>query len=137
MLKRKKVKKLNRSLGARKALFKNLINGLILHEGIKTSEAKAKAIKGLVDKLITRAKTKTVPARRHLVSILGDKKAVTKLVDELAPKFSRSSGFTRIIKLGQRRGDNSPMVKLEFVDKTKTKKSKTVNAKNKNQTNKT
>lgn len=113
---RVKGKKLGRNITHRKALFKNLIIALITHGEIKTTEAKAKSIKRLVDKLITRAKKGTVHSRRLLGSFLHDKKAVNKLVDEIAPGFKdRTSGFTRIVKLGRRRGDDSMVANIELV----------------------
>ena len=115
-------KKLGRNTGQRKALFKNLINSLILRGEIKTTETKAKAIRGLIDKLITRGKVGTLHARRLIAAFLANKRAVNKLVDELSPRFkARSGGFTRIVRLGRRRGDNAMMVKLELVEKPKEK----------------
>lgn len=110
-------KKLSRNRDARKALFKSLISSLIKHGQIKTTEAKAKAIRGLIDKLVGRAKHGTLHARRLIAGFLQDKKVVNKLVDEIAPKFhSRPSGFTRIIRLGRRKGDQAMIVKMEFVE---------------------
>lgn len=111
-------KKFSRTHNQRKALFKNLINSLIIHGAIKTTEIKAKAIRGLVDKLITRGKTGTLQARRLIGAFLQNKKVVEKIVDELGPIFkNRKGGFTRIIRLGQRGGDNAMMVRLELVEK--------------------
>lgn len=112
-----KGKKLNRRTKQRKALFKNLINALIMREQIKTTLSKAQAIKKLVDKLVTKAKQGTLHSRRQILAFLGDKKAAFKLVDEIAlrnPK--RASGFTRFVRLGQRRGDDAMMVRLEWLD---------------------
>jgi large subunit ribosomal protein L17 len=110
-------KQLNRGVKARKALFKNLINALIEHQAIKTTETKAKAIKGLVDKFVGRAKKNDLHSRRLVFAFLQNKKMVNKLFEEIAPKFrKRSSGFTRIIKLGRRKGDAAMMVKMEFVE---------------------
>jgi len=124
---RKKGKKLGRNTKQRQALFKGLIQNLIVNEQIKTTEAKAKAIKGLTDKLITQAKKGSLSARRQILSFLPDKKAVHKLFDVIAPRTKdRTSGFTRFVRLGRRRGDNAQMTRIEFVDKqvsdtTKTK----------------
>lgn len=110
-------KKLSRDRSHRKTLFKNLISGLVIHGQIKTTESKAKAIRGLVDKLITKGKTGTLHSKRLIGAFLQNKKAVSKIVDELAPLFKkRPGGFTRIIRLGKRRGDDAMMVKLELVD---------------------
>lgn len=111
-------KKLSRHRGHRKALFKNLISGLILHGEIKTTESKAKAVRPLVEKLITKGKAGTLHARRIIAAFLQNKKVVNRIVDEIGPIFkSRPGGYTRIIRLGRRRGDNAMMVKLELVDK--------------------
>lgn len=111
-------KKLNRSSNHRKALFKNVASGLIEHGEITTTEAKAKAIQATVEKLVTKAKKQTLHSRRLIHSFLNDKKLTSKLVDKLAPQLGhRSSGFTKIQKLGVRRGDNATMVKLSLVDK--------------------
>jgi large subunit ribosomal protein L17 len=113
-------KKFNRNTSQRKALFKNLIQSLIIHEEIKTTEAKAKAIKRLVAKLITKAKAGTLHARRQILAFLPDKKAANKLFDETALRFKkRTSGFTRLVRLGKRRGDDAMMVKLELTEKKK------------------
>jgi len=110
-------RKLGRDVKSRKALFKNLINALIEHQEIKTTEAKAKAIKGLVDKFVSRAKKKDLHSRRLVFSFLQNQKMVNKLFEEIAPRFRhRSSGFTRIIKLGRRKGDAAMVVKMEFVE---------------------
>ena len=117
---RQKGRKLGRDIKRRKALFKDLINDLILNEQIKTTEAKAKTIKGLVDKFMTKAKKGSLAHRRQVLAYLTDKKAVHKLFDVIAPRTQkRTSGFTRMVRIGQRRGDNTMMAKLEFVDKAK------------------
>ena len=115
---RKAGKKLGRNTNQRKALFRGLIQSLIIHEEIKTTVAKAKAVKGLVDKLITKAKKGTLHARRQVLAFLPDKKAANKLVDEIAPRFKkRTSGFTRFVRIGKRRGDDAMIVKMEFTEK--------------------
>ena len=111
-------KKLNRNTHQRRALFKSLIQALILHEELQTTESKAKAVRRLVDKLITKAKAGTLHARRQIMAFLPDKKAANKLVDEIAPRFKkRASGFTKLIRLGKRKGDNAMVVKMELVEK--------------------
>jgi len=120
-------KKLSLNHDQRKALFKNLINSLILHGQIKTTEAKAKAVKRLVEKLITKGKEQTLHARRLIAAFLQNKKAVNKIVDELAPLFKkRPGGYTRIVRLGERRGDRAPMVKLELVERPEKEEGKKV-----------
>jgi len=120
-------KKLSLNHDQRKALFKNLINSLILQGQIKTTEAKAKAVKRLVEKLITKGKEQTLHARRLIAAFLQNKKAVNKIVDELAPLFKkRPGGYTRIVRLGERRGDGAPMVKLELVEKPEKEEGKKI-----------
>lgn len=115
-----KGRKLGRDTKHRKALFKNLISALILRGQIKTTESKARAVRGLVDKLVTRGKAGTLHARRLIAAFLSNKQAVNKLVDDLAPRFkTRPGGFTRMIRLGRRRGDNATMVRLELVERPK------------------
>jgi len=118
-------RKLNRTVKERKALIKNLILSLVIHEEIKTTESKAKAIRGVIDKVIARGKQRTLHARRMIESFLQDKVAVNKIVDELGPRFKdRVSGFTRIIRLGERRGDNAMIVKMEFTERPKKEEEK-------------
>jgi len=120
---KKSGRKLNRNTSQRKALFKNLIQALIIHEQIKTTEAKAKAIKKLMDKLITKAKKGSLHCRRQILAFLPSKKAANKLVDEIASRFiKRTSGFTRFIRLGKRRGDDAMMVRMELTEKRRGKK---------------
>jgi large subunit ribosomal protein L17 len=115
---RVKGKRLSRNKDHRKALFKNLITSLILHEEIKTTETKAKSVKGLVDRLMNWAKTGTLHSRRLLASFLPSQEAVAKMMDILGPRFrDRTSGFTRIIRLGRRKGDQTLMVKMELVER--------------------
>ena len=117
---RKKGKQLNRDTKHRKALFKNLIQALILHEKIKTTEAKAKAIKSLADRLVAKSKQGSLHVRRQILAFLPSKKAAHKLIDEIAPRFKKQiGGFTRLVRLGRRRGDNTMMVELGFVKEGK------------------
>jgi large subunit ribosomal protein L17 len=114
---RKQRGKLSRSASHRKALLRNLCKEVIDHERIKTTEAKAKAVKPEVEKLITLAKRGDLHARRQALSALGqDKFAVYKLFEEVAPRYTdRPGGYTRILKLGPRRSDSTEMVFLELV----------------------
>jgi large subunit ribosomal protein L17 len=114
---------LGRNTAQRKALFSNLVRELYLHERITTTEAKARAIRADAEKLITKAKHglqddgNRVHAQRQVVSYLHDKTVAKKVFDELAPRFvDRNGGYTRMVKLGKRRGDNADMVILELVD---------------------
>ena len=108
--------KLSRSASHRRALLRNLAKELIDHERIKTTEAKAKAVKPEVEKLITLAKRGDLHARRQALSALGqDKFVVYKLFEEVAPRYSDTpGGYTRILKLGPRRSDATEMVYLEL-----------------------
>jgi len=109
--------KLGRITQHRWALFRNLLVALFRHERIETTEAKAKAVKPEVEKLITLAKRGDLHARRQALSALGqDKFAVYKLFEEIAPRYSeRPGGYTRILKLGPRKSDSTEMVLLELV----------------------
>ena len=110
--------KLSRSSAHRKALLANLCKEIIQHERIKTSEAKAKAVKPEVEQLITLARKGDLHARRQAISTLQhpDKGIIFKLFDEIAPRYvERPGGYTRILKLGPRRSDSTEMVFIELV----------------------
>lgn len=110
-------KKLKRDHQHRQALFTNLVSGLIEHGSVETTLPKAKAVKGLVDKLMTKAKKGDMVSRRLIAKSLKKRALVNRLVDELAPKTGkRTSGFTRIIRLGARRGDAAMTARISFVD---------------------
>jgi large subunit ribosomal protein L17 len=113
----KKRNKLSRTTAHRKALFMNLSRQVIDHERIETTEAKAKAVKPEVEKLITLAKRGDLHARRQALAALGqDKFIVYKLFEEVAPRYAdRDGGYTRILKLGPRKSDSTEMVYLELV----------------------
>lgn len=115
---RKKVfgRKFKKDKGQRQVLFKSLMRSLAIHEGIKTTEAKAKSIKGDFEKMITKAKMGE-EARYHLIKDLPED-AVDRLIKEIAPRFkNRPGGYTRIVRLGTRLKDNAEMVLLELVEK--------------------
>jgi large subunit ribosomal protein L17 len=115
-------KRLSRDRGHRKALFKNLIKALVIHGEVKTTEAKAKTVRRLVEKVITKGKIGTLHTRRLIEAFLQDKKVVNRLVDEVAPLFKdRPGGYTRIVRLGKRKGDDAMVVKLELVAKPEPK----------------
>ncbi len=114
-------KRLNRSMGHRKALRRNLISDLFRYERIRTTKAKAVSVRGASEKLITLAKRADeddqVHARRMAAKRLGDPEIVMKLFDDIAPRYSdRSGGYTRILKIGPRKGDGAEMVLLELVE---------------------
>lgn len=113
--------KLGRRTQHRWALFRNLLVGLFRHERISTTEAKAKAVRGLADHVITLAKQESLHARRQVLSLVPDTQVVGRVFDTIAARFSeRNGGYTRIIKTGVRRGDGAPMVLLELVDRAET-----------------
>ncbi len=115
MRKRKKGRKLSRKRDQRKALLKLLIGALILHEKIKTTEAKAKEIAGLCEKFVTRAKKGDLASRRE-ISRFFSPEILAKLMQEIAPRYKdRPGGYTRIIKLGPRKSDGAKMAIIELI----------------------
>ena len=112
--------KLSRDSAHRKALLANLCIEVIDHERIKTTEAKATAVKPEIEKLITLARKGDLHARRQATSILQhpDKGVIYKLFEEIAPRYKeRPGGYTRILKLGPRKGDGAPMARIELVER--------------------
>ena len=113
-----KNKKLNKNSSHRKAMFMNMSNALIKHEQITTTLAKAKELRRFVEKIVTLGKKGDLLSRRKTVSILQDQKISKKVFDVLAQRYKeRAGGYTRIIKLGNRFGDNAPIAVIEFVDR--------------------
>ena len=117
-------KKLGHDSSGRKALFRDLVTDLFIQERIQTTEAKAKELRSIAEKLITLAKRGDLHARRQAAAfvrreqVTEDQDAIQKLFSELAPRYAeRAGGYTRILKLGPRRGDSAPMVYLELVDR--------------------
>ncbi len=133
----KKINHLGRTSSHRKAMLANMAVSLILHKGITTTVAKAKALRMYIEPLLSKAKEDTTNNRRMVFSSLKDKKAVTELFKEIAQKIAdRPGGYTRILKLENRIGDNAKMCRIELVDynenmlaskttDTKTKKTRT------------
>ncbi len=112
-----KVKQLSRKAAHRKALMRNLSIALITHKRIRTTLAKAKALRPFIEPLVTRAKEDTMHNRRIVFAKLQNKFAVKELFEVIAPKVGdRPGGYTRVLKLGPRRGDNAEMALIEFVD---------------------
>ena len=106
----------NRPTDHRLAMFRNLVTELLKHEQIRTTEAKAKAIRGLAEKMITLGKKGGVPHRRRVAGYVYDSDVVAKVFEELGPRYAaRPGGYTRIVKLGPRLGDGAPVVQLELV----------------------
>ena len=111
-------RKFGRTSAHRKALFRNMVTALIRQERIRTTLAKAKELRGKVEKTITLGKRGTLHARRHALRLVADKDSLKKLFGPLAERYaSRPGGYTRVIKLGHRLGDDAPMAIIELVDK--------------------
>ncbi|OGN99650.1 MAG: 50S ribosomal protein L17 [Chloroflexi bacterium RBG_13_52_12] len=107
---------LNRDSGHRKALYRNLVTALLKHEKIVTTEAKAKEIRPMAEKMITLGKQSGLSSYRQALTFITDKKVTEKIFSELGPRYKeRSGGYTRIVKLEPRLGDAAPMVQLELV----------------------
>src|SRR3954469_2008629 len=97
-------------------MMANLVASLIAAEGIVTTEAKAKAVRPIAEKIITKAKKGGMHRHRQVISYLNDKEIAAKLFDEVGPRYAeRNGGYTRILKLGPRHGDNAPMARIELV----------------------
>lgn len=108
---------LGRASGHRKAMFRNLVTDLFDYEKITTTEAKAKEVRGMAEKMITLGKNGGLGARRQVLAFIYDKRVVDKVFNDLAPRFAeRPGGYTRITKLGPRLGDGATMVQLELVE---------------------
>ena len=108
--------RLSRSTGARKALFKNLLTDLFRNERIETTEVKAKVIRSQAEKMITMARRGDLSSRRRVYSQLNSTKVAKKLFEEIAKEYQdRKGGYTRIYKLGPRKGDAAPMALIELV----------------------
>lgn len=117
-------RKFGREKGHRKALLRNLVKSLVLHERITTTVSKAKETRKLAERIITYGKKGTVHHRRLAFSVLQNRELVKKVFDEIAPKYqNREGGYTRVLKKGYRRGDCAPMAIIEFVEGTVTEAS--------------
>lgn len=113
-------KHLGRDKNQRTALFRGLVRSLFLQESITTTETKAKAIKGLVDKLITKSKDKSEASKRVIVSTISQPEVINKLMLEIGPRYSkRQSGFTQTVRLGKRAGDGAMLVKMNLISEDK------------------
>jgi large subunit ribosomal protein L17 len=112
----KKSRRFGGSASHQKAMMANLASSLFAAEAIVTTEAKAKALRPVAEKLITKARTGGLHTHRQVVSFLGDKEVAQKLMVDIAPRYAeRPGGYTRILKLGPRQGDNAPMARIELV----------------------
>ena len=111
------LRKLNRTSAHRQAMLRNMMNSLIAHEAIKTTLPKAKELRRVVEPLITLAKEPTVANKRLAFNRLRDRDVVVKLFNQVGPRFAnRQGGYTRILKMGFRNGDNAPMAYMELVE---------------------
>ncbi len=112
------LRKLNRTSEHRLAMLRNMMNSIIEHEAIKTTLPKAKELRRVIEPMITLAKVATVANRRLAFNRLRDRDSVTKLFNVLGPRYNaRPGGYTRILKMGFRVGDNAPMAFVELVDR--------------------
>ncbi len=111
-----KVKKLSRTKPHREAMLRNMATSLIQHRAIETTEAKAKELRRVVDRIVSTAKKDTLSARRQVAKTIQNKEAFKKLFNEIVPQFDkRDSGFTRILKVGLRRGDSAAISRVELL----------------------
>ena len=116
---RKKVAKLGRDAPHRRAMLSNMVTSLLSKESVKTTHARAKELRRFAEHMITFAKRGDLHARRQVLRTVADKGVVTKLFEELGPRYKgRNGGYTRIVKLGPRRGDGSFMSIVELVDRS-------------------
>jgi large subunit ribosomal protein L17 len=123
------LRKLNRTTSHRLAMLRNMMNSLIEHEAIKTTLPKAKELRRVIEPMITLAKEATVANRRLAFDRLRDRDSVTKLFNDLGPHFKvRPGGYTRILKMGFRVGDNAPMAFVELVDRADVKEAVEITA---------
>jgi len=112
------LRKLNRTSSHRLAMFRNMANSLLRHEAIRTTLPKAKELRRVVEPLITLGREPTVANKRLAFNRLRDREMVVKLFDEIGPRYkARNGGYTRILKMGFRVGDNAPMAFVELVDR--------------------
>ncbi len=123
-----KGRKFGRERDQREALIKGLANSLVLHESIETTLEKAKDLRPYLEKLITKAKKGDLHNRRQVIAGLQTLEAAHKLVDSIAPKIARSSGYLRIVRTETRRGDNAQLARISFVDDLKATKAKSRSA---------
>lgn len=125
-------RKLGRTSDHKKAMLRNMVTSFLKEEKIITTDAKAKELRSVADKMITLGKTGTLHARRQASAYIRDRETTQKLFEELSPRFeARNGGYTRIIKIGNRVGDNAPVSMIELVARAEEKKTKKGSAKSK------
>lgn len=119
-------KHLGRDKNQRTALFRGLIRSLFLQGSLTTTNTKAKSIKGLVDRLITKSKNKSEASKRVITSIISQPEVINKLIQEIGPRYKeRQSGFTQVVRLGKRMGDGAMMVRMNLIEEEQIKPEKT------------
>lgn len=107
---------LGRTAAPRKALMRDLVTSMILHGRIKTTATKARVLRPEIERLVTRARKGTLAERRFIQRVVYTEAALKKIMDEIGPRYkTRDGGYTRILKIGDRKGDGSPMVMIEFI----------------------
>jgi len=112
----KKSRRFGGNAGHQRLLMANLVNSLVAAEGIVTTEAKAKALRPVAEKIITKAAKGGLHNHRQILAYLGDQEIAAKLMDDVGPRYAdRPGGYTRVLKLGPRHGDNAPMARIELV----------------------
>jgi len=122
---RKAVKKLGRTSSHREAMFRNMVTSLFKHEKIVTTDAKAKELRRVAEKMITIGKKGTLHAVRRALTVIRDKTTTKKLFDDLAKRYeNRHGGYTRIVKLGYREGDNAPLSMIQLIPEEDAKEGK-------------
>ncbi len=110
-------RKLGRTSAHRKAMFRNQLTALFTHERITTTVPKAKELRPMAERMVTLARTGTLANRRRILEMVPDNEVVKRLFDDIAPRFAdRPGGYTRIVRVGRRRGDNAEMAIIEFID---------------------
>ena len=115
-------RKLGRTSSHRKAMMRNLVTSLMDHEKVTTTDAKAKELRSVADKMITLGKRGTLHARRQALSFIRDNSITKKVFEELSPRYTeRAGGYTRIVKIGNRAGDNAPISIIELMPEEKKK----------------
>lgn len=118
-------RKLGRTSSHRSAMFRNMLTSLFEHEKIETTDAKAKELRKIAEKMISLGKKGDLHSRRQILRVIDNKKVVKNLFDKIAPRYQgRNGGYTRIFKVGRRRGDNAPLSIIELVPEEKVEKPK-------------
>jgi len=118
-------RKLGRTSSHRKAMFRNMLTSLFEHEKIETTDAKAKELRKIAEKIVTLGKKGDLHSRRQVLRVISDKKIAKNLFDQIAPRYqSRNGGYTRIFKVGRRQGDNAPLSIIELIPEENVQKPK-------------